>query len=190
MRRTWSDCVTHLQALPLWSTSAALHSAMPTGSTSRQLPQCRCAALVLAQQMQSMEMVLKCTFFFLWKALDFHSSCLGSTYMYFGRAWSLVNLHSSLTTLYNVLCSYFFSLLFYYYYYYFFLSPVNFFKPSSTLTQLFSFTTSTGLAMIPLAKMVAGCILELSLTPEEFGSPSSAFLIKEQDSKAEPWGIQ
>lgn len=73
---------------------------------------------------------------------------------------------------------------------FFFFSLVNFFKPSSTPTQLLSFTASAGLAIIPLAKMVAGCILELSLTPEEFGSPSSALLMEEQDSKAEPQGIQ
>jgi len=44
--------------------------------------------------------------------------------------------------------------------------------------------------VIPLAKTVPGCLLEVSLTPPEFHSPSSALLRKEQDSKAEPRGIQ
>lgn len=70
---------------------------------------------------------------------------------------------------------------------YFFFPPINFLKPSSTLTQLFSFTASVALAMILLVKMATGCMLELSLylhPPQPFFSP------RNRTQKAEAQGIQ
>lgn len=100
------------------------------------------------------------------------SLCLAAAYI--GRAWPLINLYSTFIKFCNIPCI-------------FPPVPINFLKPSSSLTQLFSFIASTALAAILQVKMASGCMLQLSLHLRHFHLRPSPSL---SNMQAELQGIQ